>query len=175
MPLFLICSLKSTRQLPATPKRRAYRQGFRAENMAANIPYFIDEPRSRRSKPDDAKQQRIGRDLMRFTEKLKTGYAEAKIRVFRRRVWREFHAEFDVGGLRYIEDSYFNTDLSAEEFLFFRYYMTHYKVPAPNGVCLSASAVCSVLTSTHMWARFYEEYSDALLAGNRASTGDFRR
>ena len=143
--------------------------------MAANIPYFRAEPRSRRSNPDDARQQRIGRDLTRFAEKLKTGYSEAKIRVFHRRVWCELHAEFDVGGLKYIDDAYFNPELTAEEFLFFRYYMTDYKVPAPDGVYPSASAVCSILTSTHLWARFFGEYSDALLAGNRASTGDFRK
>ena len=143
--------------------------------MAANIPYFKAESRSRRSNPDNARQERIGRDSTRFTEKLKTGYAEAQIRVFHRRAWREFHAEFDVGGLRYIDDAYFNPELSAEEFLFFRYYMTNYKVPAPNGEYPSASAVCSILTNTHLWARFFGEYSDALLAGNRASAGDFRK
>jgi len=143
--------------------------------MVANIPYFEVEPRSRRANPDDTKQQRIGRDLTPFTEKLDTGYAEAKIRVYRRRVWIEFHAEFDVGGLRYIGDPYFNPALSAEEFLFFRYYMTDYKVPAPNGVYPPAAAACSALTSARFWSQFYAEYPDALLAGNRAATVDFRR
>jgi hypothetical protein len=142
--------------------------------MVANIPDFEVEPRSRRSNPDDAKQQRNDRDLCRFTEKLETGYAEAKIRVYRRRVWREFHADFDVGGLRYIDDPYFNPELSAAEFLFFRYYMTAYKVPTPNGVYLSAAAVCNVLKSTRLWSQFYVEYSDALLLGKRATTVDFR-
>jgi hypothetical protein len=145
------------------------------EPMAANSAYFEVAPRSCRSNPDDAKQSRIGQDLTRFTEKLKTGYSEAKIRIFRQRVWREFHAEFDVGGLKYIEDPYFNPELSAEEFLFFRYYMTNYKVPVPNGVYPSAVAVSSDLASTHMWAKFSGEYSNALLAGNHASTGDLRR
>jgi hypothetical protein len=145
------------------------------EPMAANSAYFVIEPRSRRSSPEDAEQCRIGQDLTRFTEKLKTGYSEAKIRIFRHRVWREFHAEFDFGGLKYIEDPYFNSELSAEEFLFFRYYMTNYKVPAPNGVYPSAVAVSSDLTSTVMWAKFSGEYSHALLAGNHASTGDLRR
>ena len=83
--------------------------------MAANSPNFEIQPSGCRPNPDDAKLQRIGRDLMRFTEKLKTGYSEAKIRIFRRRVWREFHAEFDIEGHRYIDDSYFNSDLSVED------------------------------------------------------------
>jgi hypothetical protein len=151
------------------------RQELRPELMAANSNYFVIQPRGRRANPDEAKEQRIGRDLTRFTEKLKSGHSEAKVRIFRHRVWREFHAEFDVGGLKYIDDPYFNPELSAEEFLFFRYYMTNYKVPVPNGVYPSAVAVSSDLASTDMWAKFSGEYSHALLAGNHASTGDLRR
>jgi hypothetical protein len=175
MPVFLIYILQSTTQLPATAKGRIFRMALKAAPMAANSPNFEIQPRSCRPNLDDPELQRIGRDLTRFTEKLKTGYSEAKIRVFRRRVWREFHAEFDIEGRRYIDDPYFNPDLSAEEFLFFRYYMTNYKVPAPNGVYPLAAAVCSDMTSNHLWARFYGEYSGALLAGNHATNADLRR
>ena len=116
--------------------------------------------------------QRINRELAQFTERLRSGYADAKIRIFRRRVWNEFHAEFDTGGTRYPDDRYFNPELSADEFLFFRLYITNYKVPLPNGMRPPASSVCDVLTTTCLWSHFYGEYTDALLAGERACETD---
>jgi hypothetical protein len=124
---------------------------------------------------EDATRERVKRDLVRFTEKLDKGYSQARIRIFRRRIWAEYSAEFDAHGNAYVTDKYFNPDLSADEFLFYRFYMTNYKLPIPYSAHSTAATLRDALTSSHSWWNFHNEYADALLAGERATQADMRR
>ena len=110
---------------------------------------------------DTATRHRVGKNSDKITEKLRKGHFQARIRIYRRRVWIEFNAEFDACGNAYVIDRYFNPELSAEEFLFFRYYMTNYKLPIRNGAPASIVAAWDALTSNDSWWEFHDEYAAA--------------
>ncbi len=124
---------------------------------------------------EPATRHRVGRNSDKITEKLRKGHSQARIRVYRRRVWTEFNAEFDARGKAYLSDRYFNPELSAEEFLFFRYYMTDYKLPIRNAAPASVVATWDALKSDDSWCEFHDEYAAALLASERAAPADMRK